>query len=307
MSWPGVTPVTDSLMWWMPRQKECVQRGEVNTGSAGATSRSDGAGARKTVRTKEEERSKVRLTQLNAWLRLPLTQLGVVYWPINLRRKTLFGVSYLHLCWAPIKNRQICHLGRWLKQLNCALCGLKYLSTSLNFLLTSTFYFIFMPLWYRADFIQLWSKFWYFIELKKNKNTAVSLWSLPCWLLWLPPSSCQDLSHMWQAFKKPPQGGLKFLHRRVVNTVSANFQPGSAEENWASCMANTILIILWMILLDHILVRFSRKAAILLTFFKSTDWLVIANSLDRHNSPPFAMLVGHELSCGCAYFCKRKY
>lgn len=115
MSWPGVTPVTDSLMWWMPRQKECVQRGEVNTGSASATSRSEGAGARKMVRTKEEERGKVRLTQLNARLRLPLTQLGVVFWPINLRQKTLFGVIYLNLCWAPIKNRQICHLGRWLK------------------------------------------------------------------------------------------------------------------------------------------------------------------------------------------------
>lgn len=133
----------------------------------------------------------------------------------------------------------------------------------------------------------------------------VFLWSLPCWLLWLPPSSCQDLSHMWQALKKKkksPQGGSKFLHCRVINTVSSDFQPGSAVENWASCMANTILIVLCMILLNHILVRFSRKAAILLTFFKSTDWLVIANSLDRHDNPPFAMLIGHELSC--AYFCK---
>lgn len=90
------------------------------------------------------------------------------------------------------------------------------------------------------------SKFWYFIELKK-KSAVVSLWSLPCWLLWLPPSSCQDLSHMWQASKKKknkksPQGGSKFLRLHVVNTVSSDFQPGSAGENWAGCMANTILL-----------------------------------------------------------------
>lgn len=134
----------------------------------------------------------------------------------------------------------------------------------------------------------------------------VSLWSLPCWLLWLPPSSCQDLSHMWQAWKKKesPQGGSKFLHRCVVNTVSSDCQPGSAGENRASCMANTTLITLWMILLDHILVRFSRNAAPLLTFFKSTDWLVIANSLDCNNNPPFTMLIGHELSCWCVFLQK---